>query len=84
VDNIRATSWPLLAVLGAQHPAWLRRVTHGAVLASLAPNLLPAAAAIGVYRSALVPYLPPLARTLRNRDRTDGLAIEHPTADHPP
>ncbi len=60
VDIIRATGWPLLAAIGAQHPSWLRRVTHGAVLASLAANLLPVAAAIGVYRSALVPYLPHL------------------------
>ncbi len=60
IDNIRATGWPLLAALGAQHPAWLRRVTHGAVLVSLAANLLPVAAALGVYRSQLVPYLPHL------------------------
>ncbi len=60
VDNIRATGWPLLAVLGAQTPWWLRRVTHGAVLASFAANLLPVAAALGVYREALVAYLPHL------------------------
>ena len=60
IDNIRATGWPLLAALGAQHPSWLRRVTHGAVLASFAANLLPVAAALGVYRNQLVPYLPHL------------------------
>jgi hypothetical protein len=60
IDNIRATGPPLLAVLGAQTPSWLRRVTHGAVIASLAANLLPAAAALGVYRSQLIAYLPHL------------------------
>jgi hypothetical protein len=38
----------------------LRRVTHAAVAVSLAVNLLPVAAAIGVYRYQLVPYLPHL------------------------
>jgi hypothetical protein len=61
VNNARATGWPVLAVvMRAQHPAWLQRVVHAAVLASLAVNLLPVAAAIGVYRARLVPYLPHL------------------------
>lgn len=59
VNNARATGWPLLAtVLGAQQPPLLRRAVHAAVAISLAANLVPVAAAIGVYRSALVPYLP--------------------------
>ncbi len=41
-------------------PLWLRRVTLGAVLVSFAANLLPVAAALGVYRSQLVTYLPHL------------------------
>jgi hypothetical protein len=61
INNVRATCWPLLAAaLRAQRPAWLRRLVHTAVLASLAVNLLPVGAAIGVYRAQLVPYLPHL------------------------
>lgn len=61
VNNVRASGWPLLAAtLGAARSTVLRRVTHAAVVASLAVNLLPVAAAIGVYRSQLVPYLPHL------------------------
>ncbi len=60
-NNLRATAWPLAPVLvRAQQPAWLRRLVHAAVLASLAANLLPVGAAIGVYRARLVPYLPHL------------------------
>jgi hypothetical protein len=60
-NNLRATAWPLVPVLArAQQPAWLRRLIHAAVLASLAVNLLPVGAAIGVYRARLVPYLPHL------------------------
>jgi len=62
VNNVRATGWPLLAVgLGVdRHGRGLRRVVHTAVLVSLAANLLPVAAAIGVYRSQIIPYLPHL------------------------
>jgi hypothetical protein len=61
VNNLRATGWPLVAVaLRAHRTAGVRRVVHAAVLVSLAANLLPVAAAIGVYRSQLVPYLPHL------------------------
>jgi hypothetical protein len=61
VNNVRATGWPLLAAaLGAARSTLLRRVTHAAVAVGLAVNLLPVAAAIGVYRSQLVPYLPHL------------------------
>ena len=62
LNNVRATGWPLLAAtLGAARSTPLRRrVTHAAVAVSLAVNLLPVAAAIGVYRSELVPYLPHL------------------------
>ena len=61
VNNVRATGWPLLAAtLGAGRSTLLRRVTHAAVSVSLLVNLLPVAAAIGVYRSQLVPYLPHL------------------------
>ena len=60
-NNLRATAWPLIPVLArAQRPDWLRRVIHAAVLASVAANLLPVGAAIGVYRDRLVPYLPHL------------------------
>jgi hypothetical protein len=61
VTNVRATCWPLLAAtLGAGRSTRLRRVTHVAVAVSLAVNLLPVAAAVGVYRAQLVPYLPHL------------------------
>jgi hypothetical protein len=61
VTNLRATCWPLVAAtLGAGRSTRLRRVTHVAVAVSLAVNLLPVAAAVGVYRSQLVPYLPHL------------------------
>jgi hypothetical protein len=61
VNNLRATGWPLLAVLlGAQRLTWLRRLVHGAVVVSLTANLLPIGAAIGVYRSQIVPFLPHL------------------------
>lgn len=61
LNNVRATGWPLLAAtLGAARTTLLRRVTHAAVAVSLLVNLLPVAAAIGVYRSQLVPYLPHL------------------------
>jgi hypothetical protein len=61
VNNLRATGWPLLAAgLRAQHPAWLRRAIGAGVLVSVTANLLPVAAAVGVYRAAIVPYLPHL------------------------
>jgi hypothetical protein len=61
IHNARATMWPLLAVgLGAERHRILRRVVDVSVMASVAVNLLPIAAAVGVYRSALVPYLPHL------------------------
>ncbi len=61
VTNVRATAWPIV-------PAWLhaerypatRRLVHSGVLIGLAANLLPAAAALGVYRGELIPYLPHL------------------------
>jgi hypothetical protein len=60
-NNLRATAWPLIpAVLHGDHPAWLRRLIGAAVLASLAVNVLPVGAAIGVYRARLVPFLPHL------------------------
>lgn len=60
-NNLRATAWPLApALLGAERSPMLRRVVHAAVLVSLAADLLPVAAALGVYRRKLVPYLPHL------------------------
>jgi len=61
VNNVHATGWPLLPVLlHAQRHRVLRRVVHAAVAVSVSVNLLPVAAAIGVYRAAIVPYLPHL------------------------
>jgi hypothetical protein len=60
-NNLRATAWPLIPILARAHTtAWLRRLISIAVLASLAINLLPVGAAIGVYRAQLIPYLPHL------------------------
>jgi hypothetical protein len=59
--NLRATGWPLVpAALGAQRSSTVRRIVHAAALLSLATNMLPAGAALGVYRWTLVPYLPHL------------------------
>jgi hypothetical protein len=59
--NLRASGWPLVpAALGAQRSPIVRKIVHAAALVSLAANLLPAGAALGVYRWALVPYLPHL------------------------
>lgn len=61
-NNVRATGWPLLAVAlrAHRHGRRVTGVVHAAVLVSAAANLLPVAAAIGVYRSQIVPYLPHL------------------------
>ncbi len=59
--NIRATAWPLVpAAFGAERSRTGRRLVHAAALVSLATNVLPAGAALGAYRLALVPYLPHL------------------------
>ena len=60
-NNLRATAWPLVpALLDAERSRRLRQIMHAAVAVSLAANLLPVAAALGVYRRTLVPYLPHL------------------------
>jgi hypothetical protein len=59
--NVRATCWPLLPCgLGAWRFTWLHRLTHAAVSLSVAVNLLPVGAALGIYGSRLIPYLPQL------------------------
>jgi len=61
ITNLRATAWPLVpGVLGAERSRFSRWLVHSAVLISVAVNLLPVGAALGVYRSELVPYLPHL------------------------
>lgn len=59
--NVRATAWPLIpaALRAGRHP-WLARCVDVAVTLSLAVNLLPIGAALGVYRLRLPPYLPQL------------------------
>ena len=60
-NNGRAAAWPLLpAALGAGRLPGARRVVDAAVFISLALNLLPVGAALGIYRLGLAPYLPQL------------------------
>lgn len=59
--NLRATGWPLIpAALRAGRSAGLRRLVDITLAAGLTVNLVPVAAALGVYRLRLLPYLPQL------------------------
>lgn len=59
--NLVATGWPLLAVaLGADRLGRTRWLVHAAVVWSVAKNVLPVAAAIGLYGTPLLRYLPHL------------------------
>jgi single-strand DNA-binding protein len=59
VSNTLVMCWQLLpAALGAHRHTITRRLVHTAVLAGFAHDLLAVAAAIGVYRARIVPYLP--------------------------
>jgi hypothetical protein len=59
--NIRATCWPLIAAgLRAWRFMRIRWAVHAAASLSVAVNLLPVGAALGIYGLRLVPYLPQL------------------------
>ena len=61
ITNLRATAWPLVpGALGAERSRSSRWLVDSAVLISVALNLLPVGAALGIYRRELVPYLPHL------------------------
>jgi hypothetical protein len=60
-NNIRATGWPLVpAMLRAHRYPLCRRLVHAAVTISFLVNVLPVAAALGVYRARIVAFLPHL------------------------
>jgi hypothetical protein len=59
--NIPIASWPLLlGVLGAHRHRLARHVADGVLLACIIANTLPVGAALGVYGTALLAYIPQL------------------------
>jgi hypothetical protein len=59
--NLPIASWPLLlGVLGAHHHRAARHVADGVLLACIIANTAPVGAALGVYGTALLPFVPQL------------------------
>jgi hypothetical protein len=59
--NIPIASWPLLlGVLGAHRHRFAMHVADGVLLACIIANTLPVGAALGVYGTALLAYIPQL------------------------
>jgi hypothetical protein len=59
--NLPIAAWPvLLGVTGAHRSPLGRRLADTVVVAAIAANILPVAAALGAYGPALLPYIPQL------------------------
>jgi hypothetical protein len=94
--NLPIAAWPvLLGVAGAHRSQLGRRLADTVVVAAIAANILPVAAALGGYGPALLPYIPQLplewaglalgsTAWLMQRDRAltvrEGLAVLTTTA----